>query len=414
MFTAVFVILLAIFLFVAVRFVVAQPQQKAVTILLLAGYAVRLAIQLLSREVQLFSAGITDWWTYQNNAATIARLWNYDGIHYVTGDELPALVRTTLPSNLFAVIFYLNGETTRFGGTALSAFVACLTCLNVYALAIDLGAVKSTALKMMAFILFMPTFLFYTSDMYKDGLVYFGVILVLGSSIRLARKFSLAQLGAGLGGLLCVWLTRYYLAYVLPIPLLIGCIGLRSRSWMRALVAILALVVAFGAVLAYTSVAGSAANDAAETFEHGTSREVIGSNAETGGSGVTFDDGGSPFASLPTKLLYTLFSPFPWQSGSMGLQLAKIEVLAWYFLAYRAARAVGSLWRERRIDLVIILSFIVPTTVVYAVSFANIGLNIRERIGIVIAAAILASVSWRVSTRETEPVEASEAVATAS
>jgi hypothetical protein len=164
----------------------------------------------------------------------------------------------------------------------------------------------------------------------------------------------------------------------------------------------LVLAIAVGSVVAFTSVAGSAASDATETFEHGTSRDVVGSNAETGGSGVTFDDEGSPFSSLPLKLLYTLFSPFPWQSGSLGLQLAKLEVLVWYFLAYRVLLAAKFLWRERRTDFLIVLSFIVPTTLVYAVMFANIGLNIRERIAIVIASATLATVSWRVPTEEVE------------
>jgi hypothetical protein len=100
--------------------------------------------------------------------------------------------------------------------------------------------------------------------------------------------------------------------------------------------------------------------------------------------------------------VYTLFSPFPWQGGSLGLQLAKVEVLVWYYLAYRAVLAMKFLWRERRTDLVIVLSFIAPTTLVYAVMFANIGLNIRERIAIVIASAMLASVSWRDPVEEVE------------
>jgi hypothetical protein len=402
MFAVVLVAVLPLLLVASVRAFLPSREQRPVLALLLAGYVVRLGIQVFSRELRLFSTPGADWETYQLNGELIARLWTYNGIHYVTRDELPSLARVSLPPNLFGFIFYLNGETTRLGGTGVIALLACLTCLKVYTIAIGLGAPNSTALKMLAFLLFMPTFLFYTSDMFKDGIVYFGIIVVIGSSLQLARRFSVTQLAVGICGLLCIWLTRYYLAYVLSIPLLIGCLGPASSSRLRAVVAVLVLAVAVGAVVVNTSIAGSAASDATETFERGTSREVVGSNAETGGSGVTFDDGGSVFSSMPAKFLYTLFSPFPWQAGSAGLQLAKLEALVWYFLAYRAVLAARLLWRERRTDFLIVLSFVGPTTFVYALMFANIGLNIRERIPIVIACAMLATVSWRLPVHKDE------------
>lgn len=398
----------------AVRARLEVHERRPVATLLVAGYIARLAIQVFSRELRLFASGGADSGSYQANGDLIARLWTYSGIHYVTTDELPSLHRVTLPPNLYALIFYVNGESSRLGGTAVIALLACLTCLEAYKLAVELGAPRSAALKTTAFVLFMPTFLFYTSDLFKDGIVYYCEILILATSIRLSRKFSLSQLAVGLGSLLCVWLTRYYLCYVLPIPLLIGCLGPPSGSRLRALLAVLILAVAVGSVAAYTSIAGSAANDASETFEHGTSRGVVESNAETGGSGVTFDDGGSPFGSLPAKLLYTLFSPFPWQAGSIGLQLAKVEVLAWYYLAYRAVLAFKLLLRRRRTDLAILLAFIVPNTLVYAVMFANVGLNARERIAIIIASAVVATVSWRAPSEGTEEELGPAAVPTAS
>jgi hypothetical protein len=398
-------------LFAAARASVAAHEQRPVTALLVAGYVARLAIQVFSRELTIFSTEGADWLTYQINGELIARLWTYNGIHYVTTNELPSLNRVTLPANLFGFIFYLNGEPTRLGGTAVIALLACLTCLNVYTIALELGAPRSAAIKMMAFLLFMPTFLFYTSDMFKEAIVYFGVVLVLGSSLRLAAKFSVRQLVVGLLGLACVGLTRYYMAYVLSIPLLIGWLGARSGSWLRGLVAILILAVLVGSVVSYTSMAGNAAEDASGAFEQGTSRLTVQANVDAGGSGVSFDDGGSPFGSLPAKLLYTLFSPFPWQSGSLGLQLAKLEVLAWYFLAYRVLRASKVLWRQRRNDLIIVLSFIIPTTLAYAISFSNIGLNSRERLGVVIASALLATVSWRVPAKNPEDPVAGVATA---
>jgi hypothetical protein len=392
---------LPILLLVCVRSFVRASEQKRMTLLLLLGYFARIGIQTFARSMRLhlFNADGLDAGTYERGGAIIQKMWDYGSIHYVTADELPMLMRTTLPQNLFATVFYMNGEPTGLGGTAVIALIACLTCLNIYMLAIELGAPSRVAFSTTAFICFLPTFMFYTSDMFKEGIVYGSVFLVLGSALRLARTFSLLQLGLGCFGLLCIWLTRFYLTFFLPLPLLLGCLGARSGSWGRSLVVALTIVLLAGSVAAYTSLADRVTRDASDTFAQGTSRDVIDSNVETGGSGVSFE-GSSPFASLPLKVVYTLFSPFPWESGSLGLHLAKVEVLAWYYMAYRAILAAREMWRRRRTDLLIILSFVVPTTACYSVMFANIGLNIRERIAIVMAVSMVAAVSWR-STKET-------------
>ena len=47
---------------------------------------------------------------------------------------------------------------------------------------------------MLAALLFLPGFLYYTSDMYKDGFVLFLVVTALVASFNLTHKFSLSQI----------------------------------------------------------------------------------------------------------------------------------------------------------------------------------------------------------------------------
>jgi hypothetical protein len=371
---------------------------------LVLGYAARMIAQLISRDLPIFSGGPGgDWAMYEPASIIIARLWSYGGIHYVSGDELPMIGRTTLPPNLFALVSYANGEPTRLGCVAVIASLGCLTCLNLYSLAIELGARPVVAFWTMTLVLFLPSFVIYTSDMFKDGMVCFFEVLILGASVRLARRVSVLQIGCGVLGLLGLALTRYYLAYVLVFPFLIGSLGARSASPARVAVAALVLSLMGGVLVAYTSTADSFMGDASNAFKQGTSREVMNSNVDSG-SGVAIGDGGSPFAALPTKVLYTLFSPFPWQKGSVGLQLAKFEVFIWYFLMYRVVRFAKRLWREHPTDLVLLLSFIAPTTLVYTISFSNMGLNHRERMGIVMVTAVLAALTWPAPESETSLV----------
>jgi hypothetical protein len=76
---------------------------------------------------------------------------------------------------------------------------------------------------------------------------------------------------------------------------------------------------------------------------------------------------------------------------------------------YRVARFAKRLWREHPTDLVLLLSFIAPTTLVYTISFSNMGLNHRERMGIVMVTALLAALTWPAREAESSlvPVDGS-------
>jgi hypothetical protein len=392
MFSLVLILALAGGIFVASARLQRPTVDHRLTMLLLVNYAVRLAIAPLTQDLNVFTSAASDYSGYEGRAEVIARMWHYTGIHYVGGDEMAGLQETSLPANVFACVVYLNGEPTHLGCTALVAAAACLVCLNVYLLALLLGAPPNVALWTTALVSVFPSFLFYTSNTYKDGFVALFVIGILGCAIRIARKFSVTQLALALLFSVGLWLTRFYLLFIVPAPFLLGFVGLRSRSILRTVLGVLVVAASVSALYAYSSAPDVVASHARGTFESATSEDVLNANAE-GGSGVTFS--GSPAGSFVPKLVYTLFSPFPWQSGSLGLQIGKIEALVWYYFFYRAMRAAKILWREQRSDLLLFVSLVVPLTVAYAFSFSNVGLIVRQRMGIVIAVILLASLSWR-------------------
>lgn len=363
-----------------------------VTALLLGNYALRLAIAPLTLNLNAFTSAPTDYYGYEASGNVIARLWQYAGIQYVGGDKIPSLENTSLPSNIFACVVYLNGEPTHLGCTAVVAAAACFVCLNLYLLALLFGAHPKVAFWTVALVGLLPNFLFYTCNTFKDGFVAFFVIGLFGCAARLARKASLTQFALGfvfLGGL---WLTRFYLVFVVPAPFLLGFLGLRSRSVLRTALAGLAIAASLVALYTHSSAPETVAGHARSTFELATADNTLKANAE-GGSGVSFE-GTSPAAAFFPKLAYTLFSPFPWQSGSMALQVGKVEALVWYYFFYRSVRAAKTMWRERRSDLLMFASLIVPLTVAYALSFSNVGLIVRQRIGIVIVVMLMATLSW--------------------
>lgn len=390
--------LLAVFLFAALvgALAVAGLLKERATIgkIILGGFALRLLLHFFVRNVQFFSHGAGgDSEIYEDQARLVALLWRTTGVHFVTSNEQPAFGPTSLPANLFGLVAYLNeGETSQLGYTALVAFAAGLTALNLYLLCMEFRAEPKNALLFTAIIYFEPAFLFYTSDTYKDGLVLCLVLGALGSALRLGKRWSLLHAAIGmicLGGL---WYVRFYLVFTTVAPLVVGSAGLGSKSTSRTIMAGTFVAMLAIGTAAFTDVLQLTTERFSATFEHGTSAAVIAAN-QAGGSGVEFDDGGAPYGALPAKLAYTLFAPFPWQGGTLGFQIGKIDAFLWYFTVYRAIR--GARQAVRRGDgrvVVMLLTFIVPCTVMYAMSVANVGLIMRQRLVIVAATAIFAAI----------------------
>jgi len=374
---------------------------------LAAGYFLRLVVQALTRNVQFFShAAGGDYTQYEFLADMITKLWDNRGLHYITGEELKYLGPTTLPPNLFAFVIYLNGGSTRTGCTAVIALAAALSMLNFYMLAVELGADRIIAKRAMMLLLFSPGFILYTSDMYKDGLVLFLVLGAVGSGLRLTRRFSILHALFGAVCLLGLWRVRYYLVFLTLGPVIVGVSGIGSKSPVRPIFVTVALIIGLIGVTSYTDALGTMNESANKTFETVTNARFHAAN-QTGGSAVTFDDGGSPYGAMPAKVIYTLFSPFPWMTGSFGLQMGKIDTLIWYYFFYRLLRSARMLWREDKGLLLMFAVFLIPITFVYAVSMANIGLIFRQRMPIITVGILFATLSWR-ETHSEEDDEAAE------
>ena len=213
----------------------------------------------------------------------------------------------------------------------------------------------------MLLLLFGPAFLMYTSEMYKDGIVTFLVVAAIGNALRLSRKLSIIHAAFGIGCLFALWQVRFYLVFVTLGPLVVGLVGLNSRAKVRTTVVAAVMLAGVIALAAYTDMLDTVTSTFEDTFQYGTNQNSLVSNA-SGGSGVTFDDEGDSRGAIGPKLLYMLFAPFPWQGGSMGFQIGKLDALLWYFLAYHAFLAARRLAREQPSLLLMFLVFLVPTT----------------------------------------------------
>ncbi|MER5646568.1 hypothetical protein [Streptosporangium sp. NPDC002524] len=363
---------------------------KALWILGLA-FAARLAVHAVVMRSGVLAYG-GDNYVYETKALQIVEYWDRYGFQFVTSEQIPDLYSAALPCNLFALIVYLCGGPASLACTALVAFVACGLVIVMYRFALLLGAGERSAFRLLAVMAFFPALLLHTSDMFKDGFSAFLAVTCLFLAVSNARSISVPKLLL-LGPLLwTLWNVRPYMVFMCGLPILFAFTRLQRAQLLCFLAFLIAMLVpvmlSSEVMFEDTPIA-----EVQEQLERGQSETFRQANAE-GGSGVVFQDEGNAWSALPSKLFYTLFSPFPWTEGSTVLQLAKVETLFWYYFLYLAVRGAGLLWRRNPRALLILLLFVVPGTIAYATTMSNIGLIFRQRIPIVMVVSLLSAVAW--------------------
>ncbi|GAA0999476.1 hypothetical protein GCM10009555_100550 [Acrocarpospora macrocephala] len=360
------------------------PKHVAVKVLpvLLVALAVRLIVHTLVIRADLLGYG-GDNLTYEAWATDIARYWDMSGFRFVTAAEMSNLHAVAVPCNLFALVITFCGGPAPLACTAVVGLVACALCVVLYRAALLVGADERAAFRLLALAAYMPSFLFHTSDTFKDGINAFLVVSSLYLVLSHLHRFDVRKLLLLALALWTLWHVRPYMVFMCALPLAVGL--LRSRRAMG-----IGLVAAVAGLL---MLQGPPLDIMREQLDRGQSMLVRQANAG-GGSGVLFTDGGDPWAALGPKLLYTVFSPFPWADGSLVFQLGKIETLLWYVLLVLAAVGARRLWRRDPRLLLILALFLLPATLAYATTMANVGLILRQRMPIVMVTSLLSALAW--------------------
>ncbi len=390
---------LAAFL-IAKRVAVGQDA-RLVTWVATGGYALRIGVSLLVRQVSFFShEGAGDSQQYEDFCWYLVAYWHRTGVHWIDPAEAARVFDSgTILSapgfvQLFGLIQYFDGDKTRLGMVAINALLASMTFVVTHRFALEVGSRPKAARILSLCFFFSPAFFFYTADSYKDPwVIAFGVGCLYGAYLICDRGVRRGLL-LFVGSAAALWFVRRYLVYMLLVPLGAAIVlRLTKRGKNRVLAVTLGLLVGIVALVVVPPMLKDAGETATATYETAIATNTRAWN-ERGGSGIDFEDGGDPYAKLAPKLLYTLFSPFPWMTGSAGFQIGKLDALLMTATIFFAARALVRRWRDKKREIILILSFVLPASFAYSLTMANIGLIVRQRLVIEIGFLVLGSLSF--------------------
>jgi hypothetical protein len=242
-----------------------------------------------------------------------------------------------------------------------------------------------------------PALIIWSSQLLKDGLIIFLLVLAMTMVLQLQEKFNYASLALLIFSLSGIVTLRFYIFYMVVLAVagsfIVGVSNTAPAIARRTLI-----LVFMGLALTYLGVIRNATID----FERfgslervQVSRLDLARSAESGlDESVDVSTAQGAILALPIGFAYLMFAPFPWQVSNFRQSITLPEVLLWWALL---PLAVSGLWytiRHRLRKAFPILIFGVMLTLAYSIFQGNVGTAYRQRTQIQVFMFIFIAVGW--------------------
>lgn len=371
-------------------------EKEFITTIFLGALLVRLALGIFIHAYDLREFFGGDALTYDYNGWLLAEYW----AGQIATDEmsLQKALATTGPGwgmfYLVGSIYYVLGKNI-FAAQSFCAVFGAATAPMVYFCAAKMFSNKRVAKISAVAIAFFPSFVIWSSQLMKDGLIIFLLVLAMTMVLQLQEKFSYAALLLLLFSLFGIISLRFYIFYMVAIAVggsfLIGVTGS-----LQSIVRRTAVLVLLGLGLTYLGVIRKASVDF-ERFGNleqvQASRLDLATSAESGfGADVDVSTSEGAILALPIGFLYLMFAPFPWEMTNFRQAITLPEVLVWWAMM---PLLVAGLWytiRHRLRSSIPVLVFGLMLTLAYSIFQGNVGTAYRQRTQIQVFLFIFVSV----------------------
>lgn len=336
--------------------------------------------------------------TYHSHGKALAAYWAGS----LSGDDYLVRRATTIQlpgwgmNYLVGIIYSIFGPGI-FTAQTLCAVVGAATAPLVYFLANKIFLNKRVSRISGLAIAFFPSFVLWSSQLMKDGLIIFLLVLAILMVMRLQEKFSYLSLAILILSLFGILSLRFYIFYMVALAVtgsfLIGVTGTGQSMLRRS-----ALLVLVGLGLTYFGVLNNASTD----IEHygrlerlQSSRLDLAQSAESGyGEELDVSTTEGAISVIPIGFAYLMFAPFPWQMSSLRQAITLPEVLVWWSLIPLMIAGIWYAVRNRLRSAFPILFFSLMLTLAYSIFQGNVGTAYRQRTQIQVFLFIFIAVGW--------------------
>ncbi len=299
---------------------------------------------------------------------------------------------------LIAAIYLVTGKNI-LAAQSFCAVVGAATAPMVYFCSGKIFSNRNVAKTAALSVAFFPSFIIWSSQLLKDGLIIFLLVLVITMVLQLQEKISYPAIVVLVLSLFGIISLRFYIFYMVAVAVagsfVIGLSHKKTSIFRRA-----ALLVVIGIGLTYLGVIRNASTD----FErYGNlerlqiSRKDLARSAESGfGEDVDVSTTEGALSTIPVGFAYLMFAPFPWQISSLRQAITLPDVLLWWAMIPLMISGIMFAVRHQLRSAFPILIFSLVLTVAYSIFQGNVGTAYRQRTQIQVFLFMFIAVGWQV------------------
>ncbi|MBC7899629.1 MAG: glycosyltransferase family 39 protein [Saprospiraceae bacterium] len=371
-----------------------------VTSIFLIALVVRLIFGLFVHIYDLREFFGGDALTYDYNGSNLAAYWwGTIGINDPVMDKVMRMSSSGWGMYyLVAAIYSIFGKNI-LAAQSFCAVVGAATAPMVYYCSVKIFQNKSVGKFAAISIALFPSFIIWSGQLMKDGLIIFLLVLAMTMVLQLQEKFNYAALVLlmlSLGGIISL---RFYIFYMVAIAVA-GSFVIGISKSTQSILARTAVLVAVGLGLTYMGVV----RNAEVQFERFGNLETVeltrGDQAASAASGfgdeTDVSTTGGAITALPVGFIYLMFAPFPWQVSSFRQAITLPEVLLWWAMIPVMMMGIWYAIKHQMRRAFPILIFSLMLTLAYSIFQGNVGTAYRQRTQIQVFLFIFIAVGWTI------------------
>lgn len=325
-------------------------------------------------ELWFYGADPNDWWSQRAMSMTDTG-W---GMSYLVG----AIYAITGSSILIAQSF--------------CAVIGAATAPMVYFCAQSIFNNQRVAKISALAVALFPSFIVWSSQLMKDGLIIFLLVCTMTMVLQLQKKFSLLAVAVLVFSMFGIMSLRFYIFYMVAVAVAGSFVVGAGNSGFSIFRRVAAAVV-IGLALTYLGVTRNTVElekyASLEAVQR--SRQDLATSADSGfAEDLDVSTTQGAITAIPVGFVYLMFAPFPWQISNIRQAITLPEILVWWALIPLIVSGSWYTIRHRLREAIPIVIFTVMLTLAYSVFQGNVGTAYRQRTQIQVFLFIFAGVGW--------------------
>ncbi len=373
-----------------------SEEREFLTTIFLGALLVRLAFGVFIHVFELRGFFGGDAQTYDFNGWRLVDYW----MGAISTDDM-ALQRLWSTSGagwgmnyLVGGIYYVVGRNI-FAAQSFCAVFGAATAPMIYFCAVRMFKNRRVAKISAIAIAFFPSFIIWSSQLMKDGLIIFLLVLAMTMVLQLQEKFNYASVVLLIFSLFGIFSLRFYIFYMVAIAVA-GSFLVGLTGTVQSVVRRTAVLILLGLGLTYLGVIRNAGVDLeryASLERIQSSRQDLALSAESGfGEDIDVSTTEGAISAVPIGLMYLMFAPFPWEMTNFRQAITLPEVLLWWAMMPLLAYGLWYAIRQRLRNSIPVLVFSLMLTLAYSIFQGNVGTAYRQRTQIQVFLFIFISV----------------------